>query len=134
MPLKQHRHSSKVSQMQKNSAETTRSCTGSPARSPSPSHIISPLHTCFDHFSPLGRVYSCEDPCIPIDPFCFHTPLSLNPFVCCFGARAQQTHKDRDLEAAPLSQSNISCTCACVLLFGSTCFHSMQIFAFNMLL
>jgi hypothetical protein len=62
-----------------------------PYAHPSPSRAISPLRTFFDRFSPLGRVYSREEPFIPIDPFRFHTPLSLNPFARCCGTRAQHT-------------------------------------------
>ncbi|KAI9455783.1 hypothetical protein BJY52DRAFT_1278584 [Lactarius psammicola] len=92
-PHKQgHGHSRKVSQSQKNSAESrtpSHSRSGSPARSHSPSRAISPLRTFLERFSPLGRVYSREEPFIPIDPFQFHASLSLNPFARCFGARAQ---------------------------------------------
>ncbi|KAF8256363.1 hypothetical protein EI94DRAFT_1711735, partial [Lactarius quietus] len=123
-----HGHSRKASQTQKTSAESSHS--GSPARSPSPSRAISPLRTFFDRFSPLGRVYSREEPFIPIDPFRFHSSLSLNPFARCCGPRAQ--HVDIE-EATPSSHSDISCTCACVPLFGSARFHSAHIFAFDML-
>jgi hypothetical protein len=128
-----HGHSPKVSQTQKNSAESSRSRTGSPVRSPSPSRAISPLRTFFDRFSPLGRVYSREEPFIPIDPFRFHTPLSLNPFARCCGTRSQQPGEGDIEEAAPSSRSDISCTCACVPLFGSARFHSAHIFTFDML-
>ena len=48
-------------------------------------------------------------------------------------ARAQQTHGDGDVEeAATLSRSDISCTCACLPLFGSARFHSMHIFVCDM--
>ena len=133
LPHEQHGHSPKVSQMQKNSAETSRSCTGSPVCSPSHWRVISPLRTFFDRFSPLGRVYSCEEQFIPTDPFRFNTPLSFNPFARCCSSRAQQTHGDGDIEAAPSSQSDISCTCACVPIFSSARFHSVHIFAFDIL-
>lgn len=134
-PHKQgHGHSRKVSQSQKNSVESqtqSRSRSGSPARSPSPSRAISsPLRTFLDRFSPLGRVYSREDPFIPIDPFRFHTSLSLNPFARCCGARAQPEDLE---ESTPTSQTDLSCTCQCVPLFGSARFHSAHILALDIL-
>ena len=66
---------------------------------------------------------------MPIDPFQFHTSLSLNPFARCFGARAQPEDVE---EATPASQTDLSCTCACVPFFGSARFHSAHIFAFDM--
>ncbi|KAN0131265.1 hypothetical protein V8E53_010969, partial [Lactarius tabidus] len=127
-----YRHSPKVSQTQKNSAKSSHSCTGSSVLSLFPSRAISPLRTFFDRFSRLGRVYSREEPFIPIDPFRFHTSLSLNPIARYCEPRPQ--HRVGDIEeGAPLSQSDISCTCACVPLFGSAHFHNVHIFTFDML-
>ena len=89
-----HGHSLKVSQTQKTSTETTHSRTGSP----SPSYVISPPPTFFDRCSPLGHVYPHEEPFMSIDPFRFHTPLSLSPFARCRSTRAQETHGDGDIE------------------------------------
>jgi hypothetical protein len=62
-PHKQgHGHSPKVSQTQKNIAESSNPRTRSPICSPSPSHVISPLRTFFDRFSPLGHVYFAKRP------------------------------------------------------------------------
>ncbi|KAN0127858.1 hypothetical protein V8E53_014305 [Lactarius tabidus] len=63
-----HSHSPKVSQMQKNSAESSCSRTGSPVRSPSLSRVISPLRTLFDRFSPLSRDYSAKGHSFPSIP------------------------------------------------------------------
>ncbi|KAH9027954.1 hypothetical protein EDB85DRAFT_2074698 [Lactarius pseudohatsudake] len=115
-----HGHSRKASQSQKNSAESP---TQSRSRSPSPSRAISPLRTFLDRFSPLGRVYSREEPFMPIDPFQFHFSLSLHLFARCFGAQ----------EGTPASQTDVSCTCPCVPFFGSARFHSVHIVAFDML-
>ena len=64
--------------------------------SPSLSYVISPLRTF--RCSPLGHVYSHEEPFIPIDPFRFHTLLSLSPFARCHSRRAHETHGDGDIE------------------------------------
>ena len=72
-----------------------RSRTGSPVRSPSPSHVRSLLLTFFDRFPSLGRVYSREEPFLPIDPFPIPTSLSLNPFARCYGARTANTRRRR---------------------------------------
>ncbi|KAN0131252.1 hypothetical protein V8E53_010956 [Lactarius tabidus] len=127
LPYKQqaYGHSPKV---QKNSTESSHSRTGSPVRSPSPSGARSPPRNFFGRFSTLCRVYCRE-----------HTHRSLpNPhlslaqlFAQCRGARAQR-HGDGGIEeAAPSPRSDISCTCACVPLFGSARFHSAHIFTFN---
>ncbi|KAH9007697.1 hypothetical protein EDB83DRAFT_700068 [Lactarius deliciosus] len=122
-----HGHSRKASQSQKNSAESP---TQSRSRSPSPSRAVSPLRTFLDRFSPLGRVYSREEPFIPIDPFQFHFSLSFKLFARCFGARAQPGDVE---EGTPASQTDVSCTCPCVPFFGSARFHSVHIVAFDML-
>ena len=125
-------HSPSFSQMKKNDAETSHSRTGSPVRSPSPSHIISSRRTFFDHFSTICRVYSREEPFYPSIPSA-SPPLSHSTHSRDATARAQQTHGDGDVEeAATLSRSDISCTCACLPLFGSARFHSMHIFVCDM--
>ncbi|KAH9167607.1 hypothetical protein EDB89DRAFT_2074727 [Lactarius sanguifluus] len=97
-----HGHSRKASQSQKNSAESP---TQSRSRSPSPSRAVSPLRTFLDRFSPLGRVYSREEPFMPIDPFQFHFSLSLNLFARCFGARARPGDVE---EGTAASQTDVS--------------------------
>jgi hypothetical protein len=126
-----HGHSRKTSQARKESPDSQAlSRAGSPARSPSPSRAVSPLRTFFGRFSPLGRVYSREEPFIPLDPFRLNAPLSFNPFAWCFGARRQPA----DVEAmVPGSLADTSCTCACVPFFGSARFHNAHIFAFDTL-
>ena len=96
-------HSPSFSQMKKNDAETSHSRTGSPVRSPSPSHIISSRRTFFDRFSTIGRVYSREEPFLPIDPFRISTPLSLNPFAQCCGAHVANTRRRRHRGCAVVS-------------------------------
>ena len=126
-------HSRRPSQGRRNSAEShtrTHSRTGSPTRSPSPSRGVIPLRSFLGRFSPLGRTQSREEPFIPINPFRPHPSLSLNLFSRCFGTRSRRA----DVEAAPYeSQSDISCTCACVPLFGSAHFHNAHILAFDTL-
>ncbi|KAH9987928.1 hypothetical protein BJV74DRAFT_840524 [Russula compacta] len=126
-------HSRRPSQGRRNSAEShtrTRSRTGSPTRSPSPSRGVIPLRSFLGRLSPLGRTQSREEPFIAINPFRPHPSLSLNLFSRCFGTRSRRP----DVEAVPYeSQSDISCTCACVPLFGSTRFHNAHILAFDTL-
>ena len=106
------------SHTRKNSAESSPSHTGLPARIPPPSCPISPLRTFFERFPPLGRVYSREQPFIPIDPFHFHASLSLNPFARSLGPRAQPGEVE---EATPAPQTDLSYTCAC---------HAISLYAF----
>ena len=51
-------------------------------------------------------------------PLC-HSTLSRDAAV-----HVRSKHGDGDIEAAPLSQSDISCTCTCVPIFSSARFHS----------
>jgi hypothetical protein len=106
-----HGQSPKVSQAQQNRAESSRSCTSSPVRSPSSSRAVSPLRTFFDCFSSLGRLHSCEEPIIPTHPS-VSTPLCRSAYSCDAAERGRSQHGEGDIEEAALSpQCDILCTC-----------------------
>jgi hypothetical protein len=88
-----------------------------------PTHILRP-------FLPTWPCLFREETFIPIVAFRFHAHLSLDPFARCCSACTRQTRGDGYMEeAVPASQSNISCTWACVPLYGPARFHGMHIFA-----